>query len=161
MELNCAKIICYVILFEKRYFRGNLTRRIWLEYFQSYMTSSSYRFLIGGIKVWIWTQIWAIIFIESRVEELFIHLCCGKFKFWCEFNRKHYSSSKKNSCCEQYNRMSRTGERKLRACRAGRTDQCTHIHPGRLACTPLLCLLYPLSGDCGSWPKKVQNYSQI
>ena len=40
MQLNCAKIMFYVIIFENWGFKGNLTRRICLEYFQRCMTSS-------------------------------------------------------------------------------------------------------------------------
>ena len=50
MQLNCTKIIFYVIIFENWGFMGTLTRRIWLEYFQRCMTSSWYRFQIGHLN---------------------------------------------------------------------------------------------------------------
>ena len=85
MQLNCAKIIFNVIIFENWGFKGNLTRRIWLEYFQSCMTSSWYRFLIGRLKYEQFIKYVQLFSIQPCVEEFFIHLFCGKFKFGHEF----------------------------------------------------------------------------
>ena len=88
MQLNCAKIIFYVIIFENWGFKGNLTRRIWLEYFQRCMTSSWYRFLIGRPKYeqyFKYEQLFSIEVFYPCVEDFFIHLFGGKFQFGHEF----------------------------------------------------------------------------
>ena len=85
MQLNCAKIMFYVIIFENWGFKGNLTRRICLEYFQRCMTSSWYRFPIGRLKYENFFKYEQLFSIEPCVEKFFIHLFCGHFKFGQEF----------------------------------------------------------------------------